>query len=446
MKKFEDIIAKIEKLIANSTIRWSFFALIFFLVLYNINMFNQKSEPYSDIPENIYLEENISENKEIDEALYADNLHEQAEIQKFIEEELQQNFIYDELFIFRNALNTFSIPYDESASASLLDKIKQIDNTILQTLKRLDIPLDNLKIDSTFMKLKNENYFLFQKIALMLPSKTSPKEFKNILEEHIKLWAENLQKNIKLEFSSKNNRLTIYIDKECTHEIFINKSDAMAKMSIVIDDMGVGLEALHSFLTLDFPVSFSILPKNPQAKIYAEIGHFAKREIFLHQPMDAENKIFNVSEGLSINDSIEEIKKKLETNLAKVPFATALNNHTGSSFTANRQAVINFLLALRDVSPKLHILDSVTIGKSQLQILAPNYFQNTAKRDVFIDNVQQEQEIIKQLDLAMNKALKDPSKHIIVIGHPHKATQRALKNWDSYKDKNIEIVPVFQLH
>ncbi len=442
MEFLKKINAALEPYYSNVYLRWSLFALLFLLVLYNVTMYNRVSSKYSDNPENIYSEEESTQ-EAIEGEVFQENLEEYAQEQKFAEEELKQNFFYDEVFIFRDVINSFAIPYDESTQASTFDNIKQVDNTLLQVLNRLTISLENLKIDSSYIKLKKNNYYLFQKFSLFLPSETSPKEFTETLKEHIALWPYDNSKRVSVKFSSKNNTISIYIDSEFTHEIIINKSQEIAKMSIVIDDLGVGTDALYGLLSLDFPVSFSILPKNPQAKLYAELGHFTKREIFLHQPMEAENKIFSVPEGLSVNNSIEEIKKKLEANFERVPYAVALNNHTGSAFTADRQAVINFLIALKEVRPKMKILDSYTIGNSKLHSLAQNYFEKTAKRDVFIDNIIIEDEIIKQLDFAMNKALNNPKNHIIAIGHPHKATIKALQNWNSYKDKNIEIIPVF---
>ncbi len=381
-------------------------------------------------------EQTPSSNGEIQEDIFQENLDELV-----IEEKLNENFAYNDLYIFRDNISNFSIPYDESASASFFDKIKQVDNALLQTLGRLQIPVDNFQISSTFIKMKEKNYFLFQKINLTLPTNINSTTLNKALEEQLDLWAHDA----KITFSSKNNLLSIFVNNECTHEIFllIGSHTEKAKMSIVIDDLGVSPTALYAFLELDFPVSFSILPRNKYAQLYGTVGHFAKREIFLHQPMEAENKIFSVPEGLAITDTQEEIKKKLKENLAKIPYVTALNNHTGSAFTANEAAVTNFLVALKEISPTIHVLDSVTTGKSQLKLLSKNYFTHTAYRDVFIDNIQNEKEIIKQLDLALEKALKDPSKHIIAIGHPHTATLKALKNWKSYKDENIEIVHVF---
>ncbi len=351
---------------------------------------------------------------------------------------LLENFTYHDLNSFRDVLNTTDLPYDEGESASFFDKVKLIDNALIQTLNRLNIPSDNFSIESTRIKMNNEIYYIHQKIRLNLPEGISKEKWDSALSEQLELWANGAT----IESQKQNIMTAVYLDKECTHEIYIN-THKTAKISLVIDDLGNGSEALKTFLALDYPVTFSILPRFPKAELYSTIGHFGKYEVFLHQPMSAKDPIFSVPEGFEIDDSQETIKKKLEDNLKRVFYATGINNHTGSLFTANTSGVIKFLTVLKEIRPDMNILDSYTIGSSKLAKLSLQFGFNTATRKVFIDNIQKESEILKQLDYTLSLALEDPQKHIVAIGHPHKATLNALKNWNTYKNVNVEIIHVF---
>ncbi len=366
-----------------------------------------------------------------DNIIFRDNLREEENIP-------EENYVYNDLYDFRDVIANYSLPYDESASASLFDKVKQVDNALLQAMRRLDIPLSNFRIESTSIKIVNETYYLYQKIYLYLTEEISIEQWRTTLSEQIVLWAHNTR----VEYTESNEKLSIYIDNQLTHEIYLNKTVESAQLSIVIDDLGENPHHLTRLMALDFPVTLSILPHTPHAEYIATVGHFSRREVFLHQPMEAQHSAYSVPEGLYVNDSQDTIKEKLEENLARVPFASGINNHTGSAFTADSFAVSRFLSALKEVNQNINILDSVTINGSHLARLAENASFQSDSRNVFLDNVRDVEEITHQLDYALNLAL-ERNTHIIAIGHPYSETLQALQDWHTYRDKNVEIVHVF---
>ncbi len=348
-------------------------------------------------------------------------------------------FDYEGINAFKDVLNQNSMPYDESSSASMHEKVKQVDNALMQAMMRLEINLDNFKVENSYVRLDAQTVFLFQKIRLALPDGLSATDWTKALTEQLNLWAHSTQ--VKTDY--KEHKTSIFIDKQLTHEIYYRGLEASAKLSIIIDDLGNNLETNLALLSLEFPITFSVLPDTRYPELTSALAHFAKREVFLHQPMEARNNAFAVPIGFRINDTRDDMRLKLIDNLEKTPYATGLNNHTGSAFSENEVAVINFLAVLADVNPNMHVLDSYTIAGSQIYPIAKELGFTTKKRDVFLDNVQDVIEIKKQLDKALAMALQNPNEHIIAIGHPYKTTLSALQTWNTYKDENVEIIPVF---
>ncbi len=348
-------------------------------------------------------------------------------------------FDYEGINAFKDVLNQHSMPFDESSSASMQEKVKQVDNALIQAMMRLDIDLEKFKVENSYIRLDAETVFLFQKIRLYLPDGISAVDWTKAITEQVNLWAHSTQ--VKTDY--KNNKTSILINNQLTHEIYYRALDTSAKLSIVIDDLGNNLETNLALLSLEFPITFAVLPDTRYPEITSTIAHFARREVFLHQPMEARNNAFAVPIGFRINDTRDEIRTKLIANLEKTPYASGLNNQTGSAFSENEVAVINFLAVLKDVNPALNVLDSYTIAGSHIYPIAKDLHFNTKRRDIFLDNVQDIAEITKQLDKALLLALQNPNEHIVAIGHPYKSTLSALQAWNSYKSENVEIIPVF---
>ncbi len=356
-----------------------------------------------------------------------------------LEKQLNKQLNYQASTVFRDYLSKESVPYNEGASASLFDKTRQIDNALIQTALKLNVPLQKIKIDSSYVRAKNSTFYLYQKIYIGLPSSVSLAQWNKSLTEQLSLWAHNA----KLELDKDKSEAKISVNKLATHELFYAYKENPAKLSIVIDDFGANIEQLTSFLSLDFPITFSVLPDLRNTTKVATLAHYAGSEVLLHQPMEDVEKKFIEKFSLLNTDSKEEIKRKLLRNLEKVPHVIGLNNHTGSGFTANANSVANFLSVLLEEKPSLCVLDSVTTGKTRLHDMALSRSIKTARRNIFLDNIQKEDEILKQLNLALKMALDNPQRHVVVIGHPYKETIAALRQWQGYKHENIEIVNVF---
>jgi polysaccharide deacetylase 2 family uncharacterized protein YibQ len=111
--------------------------------------------------------------------------------------------------------------------------------------------------------------------------------------------------------------------------------------------------------------------------------------------------------------------------LSRVPDAAGINNHMGSRFTADRQALVPVMERLAD--RHLFFLDSRTTAATAVVPLARAFGVASAGRDVFLDDVETRGDVRKQL--AETERLARQNGAAIAIGHPHAVTLAVLKTW-----------------
>jgi uncharacterized protein len=197
------------------------------------------------------------------------------------------------------------------------------------------------------------------------------------------------------------------------------------KVAIIIDDMGSSTQEVQSLLSIHLPVTFSVIPGLASAKAVAEAAHGAGAEVMVHMPMEPEGYPKQPMEkiGLLLSMPDSEITQRVTGYFKAVPFATGANNHMGSRFTQDADKMETVLEVLKEKG--VFFIDSRTspasIGYEKAKILG----LKSATRQVFLDNVQNEAAIGKQLDqvvaIAKNKGAA------IAIGHPHPSTINALR-------------------
>lgn len=216
----------------------------------------------------------------------------------------------------------------------------------------------------------------------------------------------------------------------------------MAKVAIIIDDIGNQRKLADRIMDLDLNLSFSVLPYQTFSKQLAAKAAGLGRDILLHLPMEPQDHKWNPGEGaLFLSMSKTKILSVLDGDLAQVPMAIGVNNHMGSRFTANRQGMG---IVLKHIKNKgLFWLDSVTSAKSVGFKMARALKLKTAKRDVFLDNVQKADKIIIQLnhllDLARHKGFA------IGIAHPHPETLKALLRYQYTLRQEVKLVGIHEI-
>jgi uncharacterized protein len=224
------------------------------------------------------------------------------------------------------------------------------------------------------------------------------------------------------------------IASACTHS---------PKIAIIIDDIGFSEERLDDFLVIGASLSFSILPKLPMSARLAEKIHSSNYEIMLHQPMEPIDPSVDPGPGaLYVKDPIQKITSMITENIVETPYVTGINNHMGSRFTACGNEMKEVLTVVRDRG--LFFVDSLTTNRSTGYQTAKTMNISAARRNLFIDNVQDEAYIGMQLENL--KGLAQLFGHATGIGHPFPETARAVgKFYSSIKTTDISMVPISSL-
>lgn len=199
----------------------------------------------------------------------------------------------------------------------------------------------------------------------------------------------------------------------------IPKATPGAKIAFVIDDAGQSVLNLKKYTSLPFDISVAVLPGLSHTKDCAYVVRAAKKELLLHQPMQAEN--LNLDPGpcaIKPGMSTFEIAQIVKTNLDELgPGVKGMNNHEGSLITGN---VIK-IGAVLDVAAErgIYFLDSRTTAASMARQAALERDMNIKERDVFIDDIVNRDKMLEQIYRGIGIANKKGK--VIMIGHVDKS-------------------------
>jgi len=213
-------------------------------------------------------------------------------------------------------------------------------------------------------------------------------------------------------------------------------------VAIVIDDMGYRQNTGRALLALDLPLSFSFLPFTPFSEELQKEAQAKGRDILLHLPLEPMDPKANPGPGaLSTAMAPETMQALFREDLQAVPKAIGLNNHMGSRFTANPQAMRSLLTLVR--ARGLFFLDSMTAANSVAYDLAHEMGVKAERRTVFLDNDQSPTKIMAQLDLLIR--LAGEHGQAVGIGHPYPATVEVLRQYQAQLRTRTEMVGVSHL-
>jgi hypothetical protein len=198
------------------------------------------------------------------------------------------------------------------------------------------------------------------------------------------------------------------------------------RLALIIDDIGASLSHAKPFLELNVPMTFAILPRLPKSEESASLIHDEGHEIMLHQPMEPRDRGLSPGPGaLYVGDEPAKISHTMEENISSVPFATGMNNHMGSRFTASPKEMLETLQVVKNRG--LFFVDSLTTGDSKGYKTAKTLHLPATSRDVFLDNRVEESAVLRQLHQLKGIALRHG--HAVGIGHPFAETSRAIRHF-----------------
>lgn len=236
-----------------------------------------------------------------------------------------------------------------------------------------------------------------------------------------------------------NGSLTTEIQKE-KHKL---TTATVGKIVIIIDDLGNNPGIAKELMNMDQRITFSVLPKLKYSKQIAEDASLKNKEVILHLPMEPLSKKNKPGPGVITDDMTpEEIQKQVVDDIKSVPHIVGMNNHMGSKAASNADVMKSVLSVVKDEG--LFYVDSVTSAKSKGYNTAQKLNLPSAKRDVFLDGIQDKKyvksQIKKLVEIAKKKGLA------VGIGHPHQSTVDALKEMLPQLEKEgIQIVPASEV-
>jgi uncharacterized protein len=209
-------------------------------------------------------------------------------------------------------------------------------------------------------------------------------------------------------------------------------------IAIVIDDMGNDAALDRRAIALPRAVSLSFLPYPDATPMLAREGKRDGHEIIVHMPMQADDGEEDPGPmALKLGLPPQEILRRVDWALSRVPGFVGINNHMGSRFTQDRAALVPVVEALAD--RHVFFFDSRTTGNSQIVPVARAFGVPSASRDVFLDDVQAPGAVSAQLAMLE----RDAREHgiAIAIGHPHAVTLDVLTHWCANL-KGYRLVPI----
>lgn len=220
--------------------------------------------------------------------------------------------------------------------------------------------------------------------------------------------------------------------------------DKNAYIAVVIDDAGASHKHTQEVIAIDAPLTLAFLPDSEHLTDLLNDAVLSNHEIMVHVPMQPR-----------VEASLEEdtLKVSMEDDVLKEHFLRMLsvfdgydikgvNNHMGSFFTesASKLDVVMRVLKQRG----LFFLDSKTTPYSQVEAVGALDDVPVVSRDVFLDNNNNYQAVMKQLKKAEKIAKKNGS--AIVIGHPKSETIKAVADWaKTLENKDVKLVYLSRL-
>ena len=207
-----------------------------------------------------------------------------------------------------------------------------------------------------------------------------------------------------------------------------------AKLVLIIDDVAT-FEHASMVKSIGLKITPSIFPAT---KTHPDTPNIARTFEFymIHLPMQA--KHFDSPEigTLTINESFESMHEKIKKIRRDFPRAKYTNNHTGSRFTSDYDAMDKAYRAL--IEQGFIFVDSKTIAQTAVARAAKKYNQPYISRDIFLDDDPSASAVRRELVAAVNLAKKRG--YAIAIGHPKKNTIAVIKASKNNILKDVEVV------
>ena len=236
--------------------------------------------------------------------------------------------------------------------------------------------------------------------------------------------------------------LTVDSEEMITYRVELVQKIA-GRVAIVIDDFGNSLRNKDILPKLDYPLTLAILPGLVYSSRVDQLAAENGFEVLLHCPLDAINPNLPLGPGgIHCDTPTDELIRIFDDNIAGLPHLVGVNNHMGSAFTTDTEAMRRLLTEVK--RNDLFFLDSLTIGGTVTRAVAEELGVDFGRRDIFLDHENTEEYINRQFEVLKKKAKARGS--AIAIGHDRPLTMRMLLRLiPTLAEDNLQVVPVSSL-
>ncbi len=242
----------------------------------------------------------------------------------------------------------------------------------------------------------------------------------------------------------EDNRSVILVKPSCKVLVKVPKrvkktfSDNIPRLAIIMDDIG-NANQVRAFQKIPFAITPSIFPAT---KKHMNTPLFAKKFkcYMVHMPMEAFHFSRPEENTLEVSDSLEVIEEKIAAMHQDFPNAVAINNHTGSKFTSDVEAMDRLFCVLDKYD--INFIDSKTAPHTRGKETGKLHNKIVLERNIFLDNEPDVDYILHQL----KKAVRYAKKHgeAIAICHPRPETFEAFREASSLL-KDVKMVFIDEL-
>lgn len=196
-------------------------------------------------------------------------------------------------------------------------------------------------------------------------------------------------------------------------------------ISLVIDDFGFSNAMAEEYGALDLPLTWAIIPFQPQSKNTAEMAASAGIPFIIHMPMGAQGDILWTEKSGVIDKGMspDTVTLLLREAVASLPGALGMNNHRGSRATgdeATMEMVMNELAAT-----PLFFLDSRTSSSSVAYETARKKGIAAGYASIFLDNETSGESMEEQFRRGL--AMAGKRGWVVMIGHTRPDTLNFLR-------------------
>lgn len=241
-----------------------------------------------------------------------------------------------------------------------------------------------------------------------------------------------------------NNRSVILVKPSCKVVVQTPKRvkktfhDNLPRLAIIMDDIG-NANHVKAFKKIPFAITPSIFPATSK---HMNTPTLAKKFkcYMVHMPMEAFNFSRPEEDTLQASDSLEVIEEKIAAMAQDFPDAVAINNHTGSKFTSDAEAMDRLFCVLDKYD--ITFVDSKTAPHTKGKATGKLHNKVVLERHIFLDNEPDVHYILNQL----KKAVRYAKRHgeAIAICHPRPETFQAFKQAASLL-KDVKMVFIDEL-